>query len=167
MLVPAMLLAVGSPPAPPAPLPVCRQSQLRLSLDGRDGEFTGMSHAGTRLSIRNLGPDCLLPTLPTIELRDARARLLPAARRAPVGMHRRSVTVPVRLASGHRVATDVRWIAGPVFAHSRNVRAVTLSVRIGASALRVPFKAVLYGEMGVMVGFEQRPLRPVEGMAAG
>ncbi|CAN5256266.1 hypothetical protein BH09PSE3_BH09PSE3_12080 [soil metagenome] len=78
MPIPALLLA-----AQPVVF-ASRPSQLRLSLSGRDGDFNGMSHSGTALSIRNLGPDCTLRALPTIGFRDARGRTLQALRGAPV-----------------------------------------------------------------------------------
>jgi hypothetical protein len=50
MLILAMLLAGPSLPPPP-----CRVDRLRLSLNGRGGDFNAMSHSGIELSIRNLG----------------------------------------------------------------------------------------------------------------
>ncbi|WP_260853879.1 DUF4232 domain-containing protein [Paraburkholderia sp. BCC1886] len=151
--------------APVAP-PVCRASQLRLSLDGRDGEFNGMSHSGVELSIRNVGPDCRLSALPTIQFRDAKGRVLAAARRPPAGMHPGPVMVPVRLGGGHRGVIDLRWVSGPVFPGSRSVRAATVVIRIGTGTLRAPLAAELYGATGQPVAFEQQPLHAVEGMAA-
>jgi hypothetical protein len=160
MPIPALLLAAQ---------PVffaCRPSQLRLSLSRRDGDFNGMSHSGTELSIRNLGPDCTLPALPTIGFRDARGRTLQALRRVPVGMHPGPVMVPVRLAAGHRATANLRWVSGPVYPHSRSIRAATITVRFNGSTLRAPIAAVLYGEAGKPVLFNQTPLRSMEGMAA-
>lgn len=160
MPIPALLLA-----AQPVVL-TCRPSQLRLSLNGRDGDFNGMSHLGTELSISNLGPDCTLPTLPMIGFRDARGRTLPALRRAPVGMHPGPVMMPVRLAAGHRATADLRWVSGPAYTHSRSIRAATITVMFSGVTLRTPIKAVLYGEAGKSVQFDQIPLRTMEGMAA-
>ncbi|CAN5233435.1 hypothetical protein BH10PSE15_BH10PSE15_10610 [soil metagenome] len=162
----ALLIAAQALASPP-PAPACRAGQLRLSLDGRDGDFNGVSHAGTELSIRNTGRDCTVPALPLVQLRDARGRVLPAARKASVGMHPGPVMVPLRLAGGHRATTGLRWVSGPVFPHSRSMRAANLVVKIGADTLRVPISAVLYGEAGKPVGFEQSPLHAQEGMAAG
>ena len=151
----------------PAAVPPCRPSHLRLSVDGRDGDFNGMSHSGTALMIRNLGPDCMLPALPVVSLRDTHGRALPAARRAPVGMHPGPVMLPVRLGAGHQAETDLRWVAGPVFAHNRTVKPASLTVQIGTGTLRAPVKALLYGEAGKPVAFDQTPLHVVEGMPAG
>ncbi|WP_242148796.1 DUF4232 domain-containing protein [Sphingomonas sp. BAUL-RG-20F-R05-02] len=149
-----------------AALPPCRLSYLRVSVGGRDGDFNGMSHSGTALMIRNLGADCMLPALPVISLRDAHGRALPAMRRAPVGMHPGPVMLPVRLAAGHQAETDLRWVAGPVFAHNRAVKPTRLTVQIGAGTLHTPITATLYGEAGKPVAFEQTPLHVVEGMPA-
>ena len=157
-----LLLAAPSPSLPP-----CQVDRLRLSLDGRGGDFNGMSHSGTELAIRNMGPDCLLVALPTVQLRDARNRLIPAVRQAARGMHPGPVMVPVRLAAGHRAATELRWVAGPVFPHSRRIRAARVSVKIGAGTLSAPMAATLYGAVGQPATFEQAPLRAIEGMAAG
>jgi hypothetical protein len=156
---------LGSAGAQPAP--ACRTTQLRLSLDGHQGDFNGMSHSGTELSIRNIGPDCTLPALPKVEFRDARGRLLPAERKAPIGMHPGPVMVPVRLAAGHRAATELRWVSGAVFSHSRVVRAASVTVRVGTAMLHAPLTAMLYGTAGKPVTFDQTPIRAIEGMAAG
>lgn len=153
--------------APPPPLPPCRVERLRIALDGRAGDFNGMSHSGTQLSIRNLGPECLLMALPAVQLRDARGRVLPALRQAPRGMHPGPVVLPVRLAAGHRATTELRWVSGPVFPRNRAVRAARITVEIGSGTLTAPLTATLYGPAGHAVPFEQAPLRAVEGMAAG
>lgn len=167
LLILTMLLAGQSVSAIATVLPTCRANQLRLSLDPHDGEFNGMSHSGTELSIRNTGSDCMLIALPTIQLSDAHGRALPATRQAPRGMHPGPVMMPVRLSGGHRAATDLRWVSGPVFPHSRSVRVARITVQIGTKVLRAPLTAVLYGEAGKPVTFDQTPLHAMEGMAAG
>ena len=163
MPIVAMLLLA----APSLPLPPCRVHQLRVSLDGRGGDFNGMSHSGTELSIRNIGPDCIVSALPTVQFRDARNRIVRAVRQVPRGMHPGPAMMPVRIAAGHRAAAEIRWIAGPVFPRSRSARAARISVRMGAGTLKAPLAATLYGAVGKPVTFEQTPLRAIEGMAAG
>ncbi|WP_010188132.1 DUF4232 domain-containing protein [Sphingomonas sp. PAMC 26605] len=158
--------AVLTTPTSAAP-PACSGAQLRLSLDARDGDFNGMSHSGTELSIRNTGPDCTLAGLPTIQMRDARGRVLTAIRQKPVGMYPGPVVLPVRLGGGHRAVTNLRWVSGPTFPQSRSVHATMVTVRIGKATLRAPLSAVLYGDARKPVTFEQAPLRAMEGMAAG
>jgi hypothetical protein len=147
-------------------LPDCQARQLRLSVDGKDGDFNGMSHSGTELSIRNLGPDCRLAALPEVVFRDRHGRRLPAIREVPVGMHPGPVMVPLRLAAGHRAVTDLRWVAGPVFPQNRALRSATITVRIGGTTIRAPLTATLYGNAGKPVTFDQPPLQAAEGMVA-
>ena len=126
-----------------------------------------MSHSGVELSIRNLGPDCALPALPKVVLLSRAGRALPAERQTPVGMHPGPVMIPVVLGGGHRAATDLRWVSGPVFPVNRSVRARFVTVRVGGAVLKAPLTAVLYGPKGRPVTFEQPPLRAMEGMPAG
>ena len=126
-----------------------------------------MSHSGAELSIRNTGPDCILVALPTVQLRDASNRLVPAVRHAPRGMHLGPVMMPLRLAAGHRAAAEIRWVSGPLFPHSRSVRASRITVKIGTGTLTGPLGATLYGAVGQPATFEQTSMRAIEGMAAG
>lgn len=157
-ILPVMIAACSLPAlaAPP-----CKSANLRLSLDGRDGELNGMSHAGVALSIRNLGPDCSLAAPPTVTLRDARGRSLRArAKAAP------TANALLHLGGGHRAVMVLRWIAGPVFPDSRLVEAAEVRLRFGRFSIGTPLEARLYGAAGKAVEFEQGPLRVVEGMAA-
>lgn len=45
----ALFLAAPSAEAVPASLATCRAVRLRVSLDGRNGDFDGMSHSGVKL----------------------------------------------------------------------------------------------------------------------
>ncbi|WP_395611921.1 DUF4232 domain-containing protein [Allosphingosinicella sp.] len=160
--MPFLALLMAAAPVTGGALPACRPAQLRLSTDSGDGEFTGMSHDGVELSLRNRGRDCLLPALPLVELRDARGRVL-AARRAPsAGRHPASVIVT----AGHRAALTLRWTSGAVFNHSRHVNAARVSVRIGAGMVSAPLAAALYGPAGRPVAFDQSVARQMEGMPA-
>lgn len=163
------LLFAAPVPAPYAMprIPLCRPAQLRLTLDGRDGDFDGMSHSGTELSFRNTGAGCMLPALPAVAFRDVRGHVLSATRRAPPGPRPGPVMASLRLAAGHRVATHLRWVSGAVFPSNRSIHAASVTVRIGTAMLRAPLKAILYGEAGKPLTFDQPPLRAVEGLAAG
>jgi hypothetical protein len=160
-------LLIAAAPVASAGLPACRPDQLRLSADSRDGEFTGMSHDGVELSIRNRGRDCLLPALPLVEMRDARGRVLAARRQPPAGMHPGPVMRPVMLPAGKRAALTLRWVSGAVYDHSRHVNAARVTLRIGAGLLSAPLQAALYGQAGRQVPFEQSVARAMEGMPAG
>ena len=153
--MPLLLSLLLAAPAVAMPLPVCLPAHLRLTTDSADGDFNGMSHSGIRLRIVNRGAACLLPALPHVALRDGRGRLLPAQRRVPPGMHPGPVMIPRPLASGQSATIDLRWVSGPVFPASRSLRAARVTVGIGGGALRAPLKAVLYGEAGQTVTFDQ------------
>lgn len=168
-LVVAALSANQAPPAVVAgsPPPPCTARQLTLSVDGMDGQFDGMQKSGTELSIRNSGADCTLPALPHITFIDARGRVLPASRAAPVGMHPGPVMIPVRLSGGHRAATDLTWVSGPVYTHNRQLRVAYVQVSIGGRTLRTKLMGVIDAQPGRPATFVQPPLRAMEGMAAG
>lgn len=156
------LSGAASAAATHAVVPACAATRLRLSVDGRDGAFNGMSHGGVALSIRNFGPDCTLSAVPTLRFDDAHGKRLPVRFDAAAPAR----ATPLRIAGGHRAETEVRWVAGPVYAHSRKVSAAAVGVRFGAAMLRAPLAAVMYGPSGQAVVVQQTALRPVEGMAA-
>jgi hypothetical protein len=161
----ALTLGVASSAAAVGPSP-CTTRQLTLSVDSKDGEFDGMQKSGTELSIRNSGRDCMLPALPAIAFLDARGRVLPLARGAPVGMHPGPVMIPVRLAGGHRAATDLSWVTGPVYAQNRALRVGFVQLSLGTGRLRTRFAGVVTIQPGRPGTFIQTPLRAMEGMAA-
>lgn len=147
------------------PVQACRAKQLRLSVDDRNGEFNAMSHSGTALAIHNVGPDCALASLPIVQFRNARGRLLPAVRQTPIGMRLGPAGKSLRIAAGHRASTTLRWISGPVFSHSRSLHASFLTVQIDSGSLRTKIRAVLVGEGRSSAKFDQPVLGLMEGMA--
>ena len=163
----AALLAVHAVPQSLPVVPPCRARQLRLSVDERDGAFNGMSHSGVELAIRNVGPDCTVPAVPVVQMLDARGRVLAAVRRPPIGMHPGPAMIPVTIAGGHRATIDLRWVSGPVFDRNRSVRANSVAVRIGVGTVRAPVQAVLYGEPGKPVMFDQTPVQKAGGTPTG
>lgn len=154
------------PPHAPATLsmsaPECRPGALRLRLDGRDGDFNGMSHSGVLVILQNRGPRaCRVPGLPRVEALTAGGAVLPVTRRAPVGMRPGPVVVPLRMAPGAVASTPLRWVAGPVFPHSRCFTPAALRVTAGAVVLKAPWDGgQVCGEAGGPATFEQPVLRP-------
>jgi Protein of unknown function (DUF4232) len=66
----------------------CSASQLSLGLDQEGGYFDGMSHSGTLLVLRNLGPQtCSVPAQPTLAFEDAEHHPLRVSLQAPAGIH--------------------------------------------------------------------------------
>uniref|UniRef100_A0A7V4XT75 DUF4232 domain-containing protein n=1 Tax=Acidobacterium capsulatum TaxID=33075 RepID=A0A7V4XT75_9BACT len=94
----------------------CPASWLSLALDGENGTFNGMSHSGTLLVLRNLGPRaCTVPALPTLCFEDAQHHPLDVARQVPVGMHPGPVMLPVVVPPGAELTAKLRWVDGDVF----------------------------------------------------
>ena len=154
----AALLASG------VALPPCRPDQLRMGVGPRDGVADFASVSGAVVSIRNLGPDCNLPGLPAVVLRDRRGRPLPATRRSPLGMHPGPVIAPVGLPGGHRATFELTWPYCPSV--GRCARVASVSVSLGSASLRAPASASLGAAPGVPFRFDQPPGRVAEGMAA-
>lgn len=152
---------VAAAPAGAAIAP-CSAKNLRLSADGRDGAFNGMSHGGTALSIRNTGPACALPVAPVLTFYDAKGRRLPVR----FDQAALSPSAPLVVGGGHRAEAELRWVSGPVYRHSRKIHIAGLGVQAGAALLRVPLTAVMFGEVGQSVRAQQSPMRAAEGMAA-
>lgn len=137
----------------PLTTPPCTPAHIIIVADGANGDFTGMSHGGTWLFLRNGGARaCRLPALPLVRLLDRRGRSLPAIRRpAPTG-------TPVIVAAGHRVRLSLRWVSGPVYDHSRCLTATRVTVAGATGRLT----ARLCGPAGAPIRFEQTAIAPIE-----
>ena len=143
-------------PAPTLAAPPCAPAAIRVTTGARDGDFSGMSHGGTLVILTNRGRfACSLPGLPTIALRDAHGRMLPAIRRAPVGMHPGPVVRPVILRPGERASTGIRWVSGPVYDASRCYDARSIRVRLGRGGVNAPLRAHLCGPGNAAPTFDQ------------
>ncbi len=128
-------------PLPAMAAPGCRAGALRLSLDGGDGAFDGMSHSGVLVVLQNRGRRaCTVPGLPQIEALDAAGAALPLARENPFfGGGHGPVVVPVRLAPRKAASVALRWVAGPVYGDSRCMTPATLRVTAGGVVLKRPW----------------------------
>lgn len=145
-------------PALPPAVPTCTASTLTLATDAADGDFNGMSHAGTWLVVANTsGKACILPGLPTVSMKDAQGGVLPVARKAPVGMHPGPVVVPVRLEAGARAHASLRWVSGEVYDNSRCVEPARVELRFGKQVLEATLQGRLCGEVGQVLSIEQSP----------
>ncbi|QWT18942.1 DUF4232 domain-containing protein [Bacillus sp. NP157] len=140
----------------------CTAGMLSLATDGRDGDLDGMSHGGSYLVVTNkAGKACTVPGLPMVSLKDAQGAVLPAARKAPVGMHPGPAVVPVRLEPGASAQASLRWVSGEVFDKSRCVDPARVEVRFGDQVLRADLAGHLCGEDGKPIDFEQSTLTSV------
>ena len=164
MLFAALLASGAAPVAAPVALPACRRDQLRMGIGRRDGVADFVPVSGAVISIRNLGPDCDLPGLPAVVLRDRRGLPLPATRRSPLGMHPGPVIAPVALPGGHRATFELTWPYCPSV--GRCVRVASVLVSLGSVSLRAPASASLSAAPAGPFRFDQPPGRVAEGMAA-
>lgn len=153
-----ILLAATMLAADP-PLPPCRADQIMLSLDGRDGDFNGMSHSGTLLILRNRGPACQIGGLPRIAFLDGRGRAMPIARSVPIGMHPGPAIMPVSMLARGVASTPLRWVSGQVFDPGRCLSPRRLTVAIGDGQVSTRFEGRICGPNGKPAGFDQPPLR--------
>lgn len=129
-----------------APVTACTMNQISLSLDGENGNFTGMSQGGTLLVLRNIGPNaCSIAGFPQITLRDAAKVSLPIAREIPRGMHPGPVIIPAIIAAGAEVTATMHWVAGDVFDHSTCITPATLTLTLGSEEQTVPFGSQICG----------------------
>ena len=157
MLLPFLAAAMAAAPTGPHP---CRAQMTALRLDDRDGDFNGMSHAGTFVMLTNRGRrSCTLPALPPITLRDARGAVLPIERQVPLGMRPGPMMVPMTLRPRATAATGLRWVAGPVYDRSRCYDVAGLVVEIDGATRRQRLIARICGPEGGRLVFEQPPLR--------
>ena len=155
MIALSLMLAAITPVAMPTRAPECGAGDVRLSTDGKDGEFNGMSHSGTLLVLRNTsGRACGMPGLPRVFFVVGR-RTLPIERRAPLGMHPGPVVLPVVIPADGRVAAPLRWVSGPVYPASRCLSPRYIAIDIRGTSVREPFRATICGEKGKPATFDQ------------
>ena len=166
LLLDASALPGQMPPDGASTPPPCAASQLSLGAADGSGPAANGREAGTELSIRNTGPECVLPALQHIALLYARGRALPITRAVPAGMHPGPAVAPVFLGGGHRAATQLGWNAGQNAARTRQLRVAYVRVSVGGGAIRTPLKALIATLPGQANTFSQPPLRAMEGMAA-
>lgn len=162
-MVPIPIAAVLEP-APPAfvtaALPACEAEQITLSFDGEDGDFDGMSHAGTLMVLRNIGAAaCRVPGLPRLSFTGRDGATLPIAFRPPAGMHPGPVVLPVGIAPGAEVTAKLRWVSGDVYEGGRCLSPAAVTLSIGPARIGSAFVGTLCGPAKGPVRFEQTWLR--------
>jgi len=157
MILPLFALALAAP----APLPDCRANQLSLAFDGEGGAFDGMSHSGSLMVLRNVGPTaCRVPGLPRLTLKGAKGEALPITRNAPVGMHPGPVIVPVGVAPGAELTAPLRWVSGAVYDRSRCYDVRAAAVTIGGETIQTPLRGRICGAGTAGATVDQPVLRP-------
>lgn len=111
--------------------PPCSASQLSIAVDSENGNFDGMSHSGTLLVLRNIGPvRCTVAGFPALTFLDAANHPLPLSREVSRGMHPGPVIVPVTVVPGAELTATLRWISSDVVRPGSCYTASSLSVKI-------------------------------------
>jgi hypothetical protein len=124
----------------------CTTDQLSVAVDGEGGAFNGMSHSGTLLVLRNLGPGaCTVAGFPELLFTDSTNATLPIARAVPRGMHPGPVVLPVTIMPEAELTSRVTWVSGEVYDHSQCLTPAALSVVIGGQRLSTPLTAHICG----------------------
>jgi hypothetical protein len=140
----------------------CVGAQLSLALDDENGNFDGMSHSGTLLVLRNLGPDvCSMPARPMIGFEDGQQHPLPVVLEGTAGMHPGPVLLPVAVPVGAELTSELRWVSGDVYDNGSCVAPAVLKLTLETSVLRVNFsgRQMCGPAAGKPVGYSMTPLR--------
>jgi len=159
----ALAAGIATPPSP------CDRGTIVLSLDDGGGEFNGMSHAGTRLTVRNSGTvACRFPMRPGIVFKDAKQAGLPVAvaetRKVPPGVIKISgpgaigSALLVNLSPGQGASTTLRWVSGDVYGRGqgRCVHPRTIGVYLQpGNVVDIPFRGTICGERGKVIMVER------------
>ena len=139
-------------------LPACQTSQMSVATDAENGSFNGMSHGGTLVVLRNLGPAaCSLPQLLKITILDKNGHDLQVKATYPGGrgMHPGPVLLPLTIAAGAEATATLRWVSGPVFDHSVCVTAARMSVEMGDTKLQAAIAGTMCGNGPDEIHMEQ------------
>jgi len=139
----------------------CSPGQLSLGLDDEGGNFAGMSHSGTLLVLRNLGPTvCSFPARPAIRFEDAQQHPIPVTLEYPVGMHPGPVLLPVAVPVGAELTSELRWVSADVYDGGSCLSPAFLTVTVGTDVMRVDFAGrQMCGPAGKPVNYSMTPLR--------
>jgi hypothetical protein len=138
----------------------CSASQLSLGLDQEGGYFDGMSHSGTLLVLRNLGPQtCSVAAQPTPAFEDAQHHPLHVSLQTPPGMHPGPVSLPVVIPVGAEITSEMRWVSGDVYDGHNCVSPAYVTIPIGAGSLSVQFNGTLCGPAGQPPTYTMTTLR--------
>lgn len=139
-------------------IPPCSAAEIRLTSNGADGTFDGMSHAGARLILANAAESaCTVPAFVTVRFRDSTGATttvgtqtmtpfdgpLVDGKRLPMGHG--PVAFPLVLQPHASASTVLRWVEAPVFTHSVCVDTAFVAVTIAGKPVTTPMQAHVCG----------------------
>lgn len=105
-----------------------------------------MSHSGTLLVLRNLGPDaCSVPARPVVVFEDAAHHTLPSGIQIPRGMHPGPVILPVVIPVGAEVTSRMRWVSGDAYGANNGISPAFITLRVDGQTLSRKFSGQLFG----------------------
>ena len=95
----------------------CAARDVTLKPGTDNGDFNGMSHSGTYLTLTNRSRTaCSVPGLPQLTFLDANGPVQTAADLAGARfMHPGPAVLPIVLQPKQSITTGARWVSGPVF----------------------------------------------------
>jgi hypothetical protein len=138
----------------------CSAGEIQLSFDGRDGEYTGMSHDGALMILRNTGSQtCRVPKRPQLAFTDAAGKSIPLQVRIPSGMHPGPVLVPVTLAPGASAQGTLRWVMGPVYDKNTCVDTAHAAITLPGGTAAANLHMHVCGQTGSPIEFEEEWLQ--------
>ena len=140
--------------------PPCKPSQLSFNTDNENGAFNGMSHSGTLLVLRNLGPNaCTVPGRPTVAFEDPHHHTLPTTLQTPRFMHPGPVILPVVIPAGAEVTSSMRWVSSDAYAAHNGIAPVSITLLIHGHTLTHAFHGQLFGAAGKHPAYTETPFR--------
>ncbi|ANN67532.1 DUF4232 domain-containing protein [Bordetella bronchialis] len=126
--------------------PACDPAQLSFAVDREAGQFDGMSHSGTLLVLRNLGPDtCTVPARPEVRFLDAGRQPLPVVAQVPPGMHPGPVIPPVAVPAGAELTSEARWVSSDAYGDGNCVTVAYATLAIGPRGFEAPLRTRMCG----------------------
>jgi len=136
------------PPGPPRE-PACDPAQLSFAVDREGGQFDGMSHSGTLLVLRNLGPRaCSVPARPVLNFLDEQRKPLDVVLREQPGMHPGPVILPVAVPVGAELTSAARWVSSDAYGADNCVSPSFISLSFGGTAHTAPLRTHMCGPAG-------------------
>jgi hypothetical protein len=160
LAIAALAASSSLPPLSTRVLPACGTSQVSITFDGENGHFSGMSHAGTLMVVRNIGVDvCRVPALPELRFEDAAHRALSIVRQVPKGMHPGPVILPLGIAPGAEATAELRWVSGDVYDGHHCVTTATAIVQIGTDTYKQAFSGQFCSAANTPATFTQTWLK--------
>ena len=134
----------------------CTARDVVLKPDGDNGDFNGMSHSGTYLTLTNKSRSaCSVPGVPQLTFLDANGPVkadadLPGAK----FMHPGPVVLPMVLQPKQSVTTSARWVSGPVYQDNLCYKLTGVSLALRDGGAHTALMGQMCGERSKGVRYE-------------